>query len=87
MTGTIFEETHGPWDAIDEGEQACITMESIAVARLQNSAYIALRRTFSIAITAWSANVVTSSICLSVTGRAVTVTATDRGLCWERSDS
>ena len=26
------------------------------------------RRTFSIAITAWSANVVTSSICLSVNG-------------------
>src|SRR4051812_40162498 len=29
-------------NAIDEGEQACITMQSIAVARLQNSAYIAL---------------------------------------------
>ena len=27
------------------------------------------RRTFSIAITAWSANVVRSSICLSVNGR------------------
>src|SRR5262245_58389899 len=45
---------------------------------LQRLAEIAVRactssnsRTFSIAITAWSANVVASSICLSVNGRTV----------------